>query len=272
MVVSLAGVPAPPDGRRVAPPHQPEVAWSDAITRGLSAVWPATAGTGLLLPDLVRGGHARLTGAGFGAGALGGAIALTGSTYATATSTALSTNTPYSVLSWCRPASTSAGPANLYTNGGAPSTGYSVQLRRSASTWELYHWVGTVNTAVSSATAVAGKDTCLVGTWDGAQMQLYVDGVLRGGPTTWGRARANTQHDLGANARDFGAGTPGQFWDGLIYLTALWERALTDSEIARLAREPYAVLATPRAWATPPAPGAGGGGGGGARSFVVISA
>lgn len=81
-----------------------------------------------------------------------------------------------------------------------------------------------------------------VGTFDGATLCLYRQGVLVGTATPATGPGSNSTDDYAIGRRHDVSGTF-NFWNGLIDVPAIWARALAPSEVQWLYREPFAMFA-----------------------------
>jgi len=184
--------------------------------------------------------------------ALGGAVSLDGAAgYWSSGFPILPNNTDlWTIVAWCKPGSTSAGSHNLFTTGSAAPAGYAVQLRRDAAAWNVFqHNAISDDNATFAGGVTAGKRQCVAATWDGANLNLYVDGLLRGTGAATVRTRAGTSNAIGGDNSDPSA--PIQLWDGLIERVDVWRnRALSAAQIASVFNEPNQYLQVPgtRRW------------------------
>jgi hypothetical protein len=95
----------------------------------------------------------------------------------------------------------------------------------------------TVAVATSTTTATAGRRYVLVGVYTGANLLLYVNGVLEA--TT---AQTGAIATVGASVASLGVtDAGGRPMDGPIEAAAIWGRALTAAEVMTLARDPAIV-------------------------------
>lgn len=104
-------------------------------------------------------------------------------------------------------------------------------------------------TSLTSQAVTAGNAYLIVGTWNGTQSRVYINGVLASGPTavsaiTYGSEIVQLMSSNNASQ---------QLRAGLVY-AHIWDRALTGDEIQWLYTEPYAMIAPPgtrRMWSVP---------------------
>lgn len=117
-------------------------------------------------------------------GALGGsgdqdaAVTFNGTTgYAVAAAAALKITTPLTLEAWVKPTgvSTLQGITGRIDSGGP---GYGLYILSTAFIWEC-------NGTTVSAAATAGVWSHVVGTWDGSNLRLYINGALVAGPTAF---------------------------------------------------------------------------------------
>ena len=123
-----------------------------------------------------------------------------------------------------------------------------VNKASSTTAWRLYKGINEswnfhmyVSVAVfTQITSAANIDEdllwhCLVGTWDGSDLRLYVDNKLVAGPTAFAGPIRNI-----ADTVKFGVNVDGQQSHVMIY-----NRALGSSEIALLVQEPFVMFKDP---------------------------
>ncbi|MCH7559683.1 MAG: LamG domain-containing protein [Planctomycetes bacterium] len=109
----------------------------------------------------------------------------------------------------------------------------------------LHRWDGAASEkALSGIDAVANTDYWVAGTWDGTNLKLYVDGILKGTTDASALGDSSNADDYSIGAREKSGSE--LYWDGKIYYVYLYNRALTASEIALLYREPFCMF--DRAW------------------------
>lgn len=92
----------------------------------------------------------------------------------------------------------------------------------------------------------------VVGTYDGANVRCYVDGIFGGGPSAQTGAVNATAHSL-----RLGSSSASLSWDGYMAFAGLWSRALSHSEAIDLWVDPFAMF-RPRRRVTYSVPVAGG--------------
>ena len=273
-------------GRGRIDTRQP-INWRSPLNRGLVRWWlglPGQAG-GPLLADLATGGRANAgtltNGPTWAAGGPDGLpeLALDGSDdyVDCGQATGLTGLAAFSIEAACRPTSVSGGSANLRyvaaaenTGGGAAATAFILRLSTSPVRWEWYVASGSTFYGPAIWTGVsAGADYHLVGTYTGASLALYVNGVLAGtasGPGAGTPANAPAQPVcLGSTAT-----ATGRAFAGRIRSVRGYSRAVSAAEAwglydqARLGYPDLLRRATPRAWlvaptSPPPPPPAGSG-------------
>jgi hypothetical protein len=95
-------------------------------------------------------------------------------------------------------------------------------------------WNAPDTASIDGATAVGFDEWHHVaGTFDGANINVYLDGVLDGSaPTTEPIGISATNVFIGDNSE-----SPGRYWDGLIDEVMIYQRALTEEEIMGLASQ-----------------------------------
>jgi hypothetical protein len=135
----------------------------------------------------------------------------------------------FTVSAWVYPNST-AGVGQIFSSGGGFSA--RIQLRQDTADWMLYvkNSAGSYLSAGFPGGVTPNAWSYLVATWDGANIKLYVNGVLKAttpdpSPTTY----AGTVNDWGYNTD---GGTPVNWWNGRIDEGRVSGAALTAGWIA----------------------------------------
>lgn len=91
--------------------------------------------------------------------------------------------------------------------------------------------------AADGGTPVVGTPAFLVGTYDGANLRLYIDGLLAAGPTASAYTAGTSQVTIGGQAASSFR------WTGKIFFCAAWTGIqLSPSQAQWLTVEPYALL------------------------------
>jgi len=98
----------------------------------------------------------------------------------------------------------------------------------SSNVWRVSTW-GSGNN-LDGSTPVANRWYYVVGTADGTNLRLYVNGVLDAGPKSVTNNPVTTRARIGASPKS----PPTLFWDGLIDEVAIWNRSLSSDEILKL--------------------------------------
>ena len=96
----------------------------------------------------------------------------------------------------------------------------------------------TDTTVLSSTTFSVGNWYHLMGTYDGARLKLYINGVLETDEASTGTIN-NTDVSFAIGAREAGMD---RHWDGYIANVGLWSRALSAEEINSIMRKNYSQL------------------------------
>ncbi|MCX4761201.1 LamG domain-containing protein [Streptomyces sp. NBC_01275] len=203
------------------------------LPTGLTGHWPLD-GTGA-----DRSGRERPVALGSGASwttlRAGGELSLDGTSGAyAATTSVLDTTAPFTVSAWLRLAD-DADPANMYTavsQDGASCSRFLLQYDDTAAAWafKVRGEDQSVKVSALAATPVAlGRWTHLTGVWDGARIQLYVDGVLEGSADTTLSWAATQGFNVGRARWD---GAYANRFKGSIDDVRAYGRALSTDEIA----------------------------------------
>jgi len=96
----------------------------------------------------------------------------------------------------------------------------------------------TDTTVLSSTTFSVGNWYHLMGTYDGARLKLYINGVLETNEASTGTIN-NTDVSFTIGARESGMD---RHWDGYIANVGLWSRALSAEEVNSVMRKNYSQL------------------------------
>jgi hypothetical protein len=136
---------------------------------------------------------------------------------------------------------------------GAPNNIYGWGLTANNGNWQFTVTQGGLATITTITTSgVSGETRVVAGTYDGANIRIYLDGLQKNSAALTGVLDTNTSSvTVGQNRNAGGAG-----WISPVYLGYAWSRALTASELLELAQEPYAFITpqSPRAqWFIPAA-------------------
>lgn len=103
---------------------------------------------------------------------------------------------------------------------------------------------------VEGSSLLVNTEYILAATYDGVSMKIYINGVLDvSTPCTGNIVDDNAGYIMGV---DDGF-TSGIFFDGIIHYIMAYNRALNDSEIAQLYREPFCVIERIPIWTYRPA-------------------
>ena len=222
------------------------VNWSHPLARGLVGCWLMNEGGGNVLCDLVN--RFNVTGAGttglptWTAGNRGQALSyvLANAQYHEKIATPLITSYPLSVVVWFN--SNSIGDQGLFF------LGYNGNL-----TQHQYLWLdsgvllaSSRNTLLYSATAgfyTQNVWNMAVGVWaSSTSRKAYLNGVP-GTENTDSSTFASTHNCIAIGRRS--TSLPAHYMSGKIGLAMVWNRALSDAEIAQLYREPFAMFDRP---------------------------
>tara|TARA_B100000900_G_scaffold384694_1_gene373740 strand:- start:1272 stop:2045 length:774 start_codon:yes stop_codon:yes gene_type:complete len=120
-----------------------------------------------------------------------------------------------------------------------PSFGHSFQLANmrsgsSSNAGELYFTVLTPDGSFTAFSGVVPSQNVwinVVGTYDGSNVKIYIDGVLKGTASATGNINSNTEPLM---LGDAGYGGFSQFFNGAIDEVSIYSRGLTQSEVTSI--------------------------------------
>ena len=203
------------------------------------AYWKLDEASGTTAADSSGHNHtATVVGATFVTGKVGAhAASFNGtSAYAEATGPVVDTTKPYTVAAWVQLTAVT-GFKTAVSIDGASVSAFFLQLR--ADSGGRFGFSALPTDTPGTATFALGKATPMINTWyhiagvfDGANLKLYVNGVLEDSKpfaTAWA-GKGST-----AIGRGFYSGGRADFWPGLIDEVRLFNGALSDAEILALA-------------------------------------
>jgi hypothetical protein len=216
-----------------AKPPSPIVRRGHPLANGLVRFYGMTERGGTILRDFARRTHATLSnGATFGTGPYGRAVTLAGSPQnATASDAGLASGAaPRTLAAWFR---TTQGSDGMLWQSGTNLNNQAWNLLVNFGPLMIDGWAAQVQ---STANVNDGRPHLGVGTYDGATIRLYLDGVLQG--------------SLGVTLSTTNTGTVyigsqllvGRYYQGSFDALAYWTRCLSPSEIAGLGPDPCAML------------------------------
>lgn len=250
------------------PPTGAQIDWSRSINKDLVRLYAFNEGGGIprdhvrnIVPSVLNG--PTWTSSRVGSGM---SFASASSQAVEETSFSYSPSNGFSALTW-----TIAGSGTTMCPWGLASfgNGYEFLLRVDSPTWNFYMHASGGDHAVGWTSGVTvGALTQLVGVWDwqATTISIYGNGVLRNSAGVGSQDRTPDTLCIGSGV-DVGA--PVQYYNGSVFLTAFWSRALNAIEVEQLYSDPWCMFATPRyqRWLgyTPTAAVGGGG-----RNFAVI--
>jgi len=96
---------------------------------------------------------------------------------------------------------------------------------------------------LSGTDCIANTDYWVAGTWDGTNLKVYVDGILKNTVDASALGDSSTTDNYSIGAREKSGSE--LYWDGKIYYVYLYNRALSASEVALLHREPFCMFKDP---------------------------
>ncbi|MEU1724511.1 LamG-like jellyroll fold domain-containing protein [Nonomuraea sp. NPDC005692] len=217
----------------------------------LKARWSFDEGRGTTAADSSGNNHpATLTGTTWGTGKdqLGLQLGGTSASYGVVSGPAIHTNAGYTVSAWAKIDNVTADHA-VVSQDGAVNSAFKLAYSPGDKKWRMVTYQADTSgatplRALSTANAVAGQWTHLVGVYDAAagRIRLYVDGVLNAETafTSGWDATGNVQ--LGRTKAN---GTISNYLKGTIDEVRLYQKALTAAEIAALYATPAQVGLAP---------------------------
>jgi len=143
--------------------------------------------------------------------------------------TLIADDSPYTISLWAK-TNSSSGLHQLFNSGQVGATGYSVLIRQSNSDWMANHYSGSSDPEVRHTGGVTvGAWTHIVMTWDGANIRLYTQGILRATTAVVTHGRESTYNYIGAEGTDYAS--PSEFFNGIIDNVRVYNYALNQDEI-----------------------------------------
>lgn len=146
----------------------------------------------------------------------------------------------YSFIALFNSTGTDTNYSSVFNFGGA--TTYSFQLRHTTTQWNFFHR-DTTTDKLAAGTYTAGRHI-VIGTWDGLNMRLYIDGVLVA--TTAVTTMQNTTATYFNIGSDFSISSPvaSSYWDGSISLVGIaLGTAWIDLQVKALTANPWQIFA-----------------------------
>ncbi|MER6515043.1 LamG-like jellyroll fold domain-containing protein [Nonomuraea sp. NPDC001636] len=217
----------------------------------LKARWSFDEGRGAIAADSSGNNHpATLTGATWGTGKdqLGMQLGGTSSSYGMVSGPVIHTNAGYTVSAWAKIDNITADHA-VVSQDGAVNSAFKLAYSPGDKKWRMVTYQtdtrgATPLRALSTANAVAGQWTHLVGVYDAAagKIRLYVDGVLNAETAFTSNWDATSNVQLGRTKAD---GTLSNYLKGTIDEVRLYQKALTAAEIAALYATPSQLGSAP---------------------------
>jgi hypothetical protein len=133
---------------------------------------------------------------------------------------------PWTISLWAK-SNVSSGTNLMAFSYGAGSNNTTPHVAvTAAGKWRISTWGNDVD--VAAPLVAAGKWTHVVGTFDGTNLRVYINGALSAGPTAITSAPVTTNASIGANP------TGGNLWNGAIDEVRVYNRALSSNEVTTL--------------------------------------
>lgn len=147
--------------------------------------------------------------------------------------------TAYSVCMWVNPESVPANVLSernhfLFTSYDSPGLLDMIYLNNGGTRqlWFRQHFPGGEVRTDYDVDLIVGSWYLICGTWNGSQIQLYLNGLAVGTPTPISVIRTDMVDGTFLGSDDPGSAVTN--WDGLIDEVGFWTRALSPSEISQL--------------------------------------
>jgi hypothetical protein len=200
-----------------------------AIPAGIAAWWPGDRSA----RDIIGGNNGTLVGGvTFGPGVSGPAFSFNGSNYVSVpTSPSLNPTSQVSLEAWVNPGSTNtseAGIAGTWDDVSGNNRTYFLWLLNGVPNFYVSHTGTDYPSAVAATPLQPGHWYHLVGTFDGTNIRIYVNGSLAGTTFSPGSIHTNSQ-PFYIGRTDTGGAT--NFFNGQIDEVAVFNRALSPAEI-----------------------------------------
>jgi len=223
---------------------------SHPLARGLVGCWLFNEGSGNKVSDLSGNGNngtLQGTAPSWSSGKFGPAVLLPGTDeyINVGTSDFFNITTPFTLSICVSRANVDAYHGLIQRQGGAPNYrgyGLGIVIKDVANANTVRFWTGD-EWLYSTTTITDSNWHHIVAVWDGTKTYIYIDGVLDISATPASTDLNNPGDTLSFGA--FQAGTS-NWLPGRLDLPVIWNRALSDSEIALLYREPFCMFE--RAW------------------------
>lgn len=222
----------PPAGARLDPTHP--------LAAGLLGYWPLVEGSGPLAADLAGGHHGTPTGTGptWGGSPEGGVLTFGGAGALDCGADPAFNATALTVAARVSFAGTAAGQSIVSKEAGSSPFGWALRINGNGN----LDFSGGSVLAQMSGTPAANTWHTIAGTYDGATLTLWLDGVSQATGGLTGAIPSASAHLWIGGSYGFGhyllAG-------GQVAWVAAWGRALSAAELARLQVEPYGVVRPP---------------------------
>lgn len=198
---------------------------------GLVSWWPGD-GNG---NDIAGTNNGTLqNGATFAPGEVGQAFSLSGGSYVDVPNAAsLNLTQAISVQAWIQGSSFGKLSAVVKKIDASQVNGYAMEMRLGGIAFWVYLAQGSWVYAMSTTQLAPNTWYHVVGTYDGTQLRLYLNGVLEDTNNVSGTITASSG-DLNIGRDPANPGVDYRFWNGLIDETQIYNRALTASEVAAI--------------------------------------
>ncbi|MDX8414568.1 MAG: LamG-like jellyroll fold domain-containing protein, partial [Mariprofundales bacterium] len=145
---------------------------------------------------------------------------------ATATSMKFAGTAPFSIEAWVNPSTLTAGPQQIVSKSNFSIAGdYMLLYNANGKVGFQREAAGSLQ---STTTLPIGQFSHVAAVYDGTNMRIYINGVAKGVLAAGAIVGTNTPVLIGSR---YSAGTPGEFFNGIIDDVRIWDTARTQAQI-----------------------------------------
>lgn len=225
------------------PPLGASIKHGHPLAHGLKSAWLINEGGGGLFLDVGSANHATASGT-VPRSAESVDFTATANSLVCASPSPVKTNR-ITVATWINPATASRGDLVTCWLQGSSQSQFNLLYGLSANSPAFYISDGSslYNSGDSSRLMTVGKWHFVVGTFDGAEAKVFVDGRIGASTATSPVLNTSSLTAIRFGDNAFGDGN----FNGHMRSAMVWDRALSSSEILWLYSDPYAFVAAPTA-------------------------